>query len=417
MNPPDLFTDREQEVADYLLQGKTNKQIAHALGVSTRTVEYHISHIYEKLGVSSRAEAIVRLSEARLRESASESLRESDSDLREPTVVETRYPDENDGKSNVFLRRITMNKALLVILGLIVVTCLGLAALAAFSLIPFNLMTRSIISGATEEVMPQATYTPWHTPTPGAFVTATPFAPGEAGTVLTEQPLQLVENTVMFEGVRFELDPAVADNANGQVLPENPASDDGPYWEVYPQYVKIPLTDYALSDTAFAPVVAVYPAAEYRRLSAQAGEQLDILQTMLAGRPEDASPMPFLPIINMGQVFHSNVQYLDFRNGSGVRYLTQYAQGINPVNNRELFYTFQGLTADGSQFISITLPVSHSSLPADPSALSEAEYTALVQNSNYYNETAAALSAQPDDSFAPSLGQLDALVESLLIER
>ncbi len=57
---------REEEVVALLLQGKSNKQIANTLGITTRTVEFHISHIYEKLGVSSRAEAIIKLSEKQL---------------------------------------------------------------------------------------------------------------------------------------------------------------------------------------------------------------------------------------------------------------------------------------------------------------------------------------------------------------
>ena len=44
---------------------------------------------------------------------------------------------------------------------------------------------------------------------------------------------------------------------------------------------------------------------------------------------------------------HSQVQYLDFKNGTGVRYLTQFDQGILPINNYELVYTYQGLTSDG----------------------------------------------------------------------
>ena len=61
MQPPNQFTEREREVIDHLLTAKTNKQISLALGVSVRTVEFHLGRIYSKLGVASRAEAIVRL--------------------------------------------------------------------------------------------------------------------------------------------------------------------------------------------------------------------------------------------------------------------------------------------------------------------------------------------------------------------
>ena len=55
------LSKREQEVADLLLQGKSNKQIAVLLGISLSTVEFHLKNIYAKLGVGSRSEAILKL--------------------------------------------------------------------------------------------------------------------------------------------------------------------------------------------------------------------------------------------------------------------------------------------------------------------------------------------------------------------
>lgn len=55
------FTEKELQVIQMLLEGQSNSQIALQLGVSTRAVEHHLTHIYENLEVSSRAEAIVKL--------------------------------------------------------------------------------------------------------------------------------------------------------------------------------------------------------------------------------------------------------------------------------------------------------------------------------------------------------------------
>lgn len=55
------LSKREKEVVELLLQGKSNKQIALALGISNRTVEFHLKNIYTKLQVSSRTEAILKL--------------------------------------------------------------------------------------------------------------------------------------------------------------------------------------------------------------------------------------------------------------------------------------------------------------------------------------------------------------------
>ena len=53
------LTPREREVARYLSQGKSNREIAEALVLSERTVENHISNILTKLGFTSRAQVAV----------------------------------------------------------------------------------------------------------------------------------------------------------------------------------------------------------------------------------------------------------------------------------------------------------------------------------------------------------------------
>lgn len=56
---PVELTARELDVIQRLADGLTNKQIAHALDVSARTVNFHLDNIYSKLGVNSRTEAAV----------------------------------------------------------------------------------------------------------------------------------------------------------------------------------------------------------------------------------------------------------------------------------------------------------------------------------------------------------------------
>ena len=54
---PAGLTTREVEVLDQLVRGRSNKQIAHDLGISPRTVGTHVEHIYVKIGVSTRGAA------------------------------------------------------------------------------------------------------------------------------------------------------------------------------------------------------------------------------------------------------------------------------------------------------------------------------------------------------------------------
>jgi DNA-binding CsgD family transcriptional regulator/signal transduction histidine kinase len=53
------LTPREMEVIRHLAQGLSNKQIALALGVTARTINFHLDNIYSKLGVNTRTEAVI----------------------------------------------------------------------------------------------------------------------------------------------------------------------------------------------------------------------------------------------------------------------------------------------------------------------------------------------------------------------
>lgn len=54
------LTERETEILTFLSKGFANKEIADKLNISVPTVRTHLRHIYEKLHVRSRGEAIVK---------------------------------------------------------------------------------------------------------------------------------------------------------------------------------------------------------------------------------------------------------------------------------------------------------------------------------------------------------------------
>jgi DNA-binding CsgD family transcriptional regulator len=58
--PGPSLTPREREILQYLRLGYTNPEIASACGTSYRTVRNQLSHLFEKLEVSTRAEAVAR---------------------------------------------------------------------------------------------------------------------------------------------------------------------------------------------------------------------------------------------------------------------------------------------------------------------------------------------------------------------
>jgi len=55
----DLLTDREKEILQLLAEGKSNKEVASILNLSTYTVETHRSHIMQKLDLHNSAEIVL----------------------------------------------------------------------------------------------------------------------------------------------------------------------------------------------------------------------------------------------------------------------------------------------------------------------------------------------------------------------
>ncbi len=60
-NRLDVLTPRERMVLNAMMRGRSNKQIAHDLGITPTTVKVHVSSVLRKLRVHSRVEAIIAL--------------------------------------------------------------------------------------------------------------------------------------------------------------------------------------------------------------------------------------------------------------------------------------------------------------------------------------------------------------------
>ena len=101
------FSKREKEVIEYLLKGKSNKEIAQEMGVSVRTVEFHLSNIYSRLDVHSRTEAVIKLTQRSPEKPAS---RNTSGVLRKSTVAKKDQRAENEG--NQLQRRFPMKEIL-----------------------------------------------------------------------------------------------------------------------------------------------------------------------------------------------------------------------------------------------------------------------------------------------------------------
>ena len=62
------LTSREKELCDLLLGGYSNRELAEHLVVAESTVKLHLRHIYSKLSVRNRTEAVIKLMRERSHE-------------------------------------------------------------------------------------------------------------------------------------------------------------------------------------------------------------------------------------------------------------------------------------------------------------------------------------------------------------
>jgi hypothetical protein len=193
-----------------------------------------------------------------------------------------------------------------------------------------------------------------------------------------------------------------------------PAGGDAPYWEVLPEYTRVTLENYPISNHLMQPQIFIYPVVELEQANEGAGQIVASLQTLIQS-PQEIANMPFLPLFNASQVMHAHVQYLDFKNGQGLRYLTEFDQGTLPINNYELIYTYQGLTSDGKYYVAAVLPVTHPSLPADGTVTGNEPPEFTSDFLTYLANVVNSLNPQAADTFTPDLAQLDGMMSSLKI--
>jgi hypothetical protein len=199
-------------------------------------------------------------------------------------------------------------------------------------------------------------------------------------------------------------------------VPENPPSADLPIWGVNPDMIEITLTGYPVVNEYHDPIVRIYPVADFVALEPRIQTLVDDLSTLLASGATNPASIPFLPIFNAAQMMQAQVTYLDFRNGQGVRFITQYSQGVIPISNDSAFYAFIGLTEDGAYLISATMPITHPLFYPDMLTEPPEGWQTFAENlETYISNMETDLLTQPADSFFPHLTPLDEMMASFLI--
>ena len=230
---------------------------------------------------------------------------------------------------------------------------------------------------------------------------------------------------VFFGPMSFVLPTGLASGISGSQIPRADGPDL-PYWELSPGHSVLKLDGYLLQGKFHQAQIYIYPASGYAELVPGAFESMHRLRNVLNGSVSslNAEQLPAVPFFNAAQVFASNIQTISFQNGTGVRFLTEYAQYAAPVNNHELIYHFQGFTSDGEYYIIAVLPITVPVLAdtSDAGAVLPSGGIAYpdITSSNpdfqgYYASVTDLLNAASPDAFSPTIGQLDALIRSIQI--
>jgi hypothetical protein len=222
-----------------------------------------------------------------------------------------------------------------------------------------------------------------------------------------------------YEGVQFIYDPAVAAGAIGDTVAAEAMMGD----EVIPEHIMVSFNGYTLPGTFHEPRLVIYPVDAFTAESHRAADRIASLRSILEsgqlpapGGGFSGADLPFLPLFNAAQIMHTQIAFLDFQNGRGVRFLTEYAQYFAPINNTDLFYTFQGLTHDGQFYVAAVLPITHPSLPDDASQIPGANPEAFADTyEEYADDIAQQLAGYEASEFTPDLTLLDHMIASLEI--
>ncbi len=214
-------------------------------------------------------------------------------------------------------------------------------------------------------------------------------------------------------GLSFYFNDLLADDFTAEIIPGE--YDANNTWWSKPEHSECVFNNWVLPDGFHTPTIRIYSVADYKAINENVSEGMDGLLTAFDTQPQDHAGLFVPDLYNAGQLFQAQVKYLDFQNGSGARWLSQYGQAYYAIGTPYLFYTFQGFTDDGLYYISIIFPVTHSSLSqnTDNVTMDDAFYENYAA---YVEETRLELNTSADNSFAPSLVLLDQLVESMLVE-
>jgi hypothetical protein len=231
---------------------------------------------------------------------------------------------------------------------------------------------------------------------------------------------------VDFGGISFAYDASLASGVTASVVPKDEGGPNAACWSTHPKEVVFKFHDFAFATSEMVPAtIYVFPINSDYQCSNPMDtieywqREVDALQDVLARRPSLAEPpstrdtilTPYLPPINAGGFLVGKQEYLNFRNGSGMRYLIQFTQQPIKPRAEDTIYTYQGITNDGKYYVAATLPAF---LPAPLDNPME-QFSTQQGWDDFYHQLRLKVNQIPDKDFHPSLDALDGIFSSLTV--
>jgi len=237
-----------------------------------------------------------------------------------------------------------------------------------------------------------------------------------------------------FEGISFSYPSSLAVEVTGKNIPtfidpsgfmyddlpehlrfdfSNPYTTQEPFAGFLPGWVPW-LSHQTLENPEIQPQIFIFPTREYAEISPLAGERIEALKILL---DENALPnegeLPVLPTFNSAQDLRVQVASLEIQGGRGLRFIARYSQEAKPVVNPDVFYTFQGLTDDGSLYVAAFFPLYVSLLP---DKVQVEDWDAFNQGYlDYMVDMTSRMEMLNPDDFEPDLENLDNLIRSMSV--
>lgn len=150
--------------------------------------------------------------------------------------------------------------------------------------------------------------------------------------------------------------------------------------------------------------------AELRRLL---DERPDLTGLSTVAGPVETVLPEVPPVTEAARIVQARPQYIDTPEVSGISYVASYAQDTLPPTSDDLYWLFQGISADGTRYVAITWGIDTDLLPDE---LPDSIFDRIDRDwSRILGQSTTAIEAGAPDAFTPSLDALHALVRSLVL--